>query len=73
MTEMTHTLTFKYSPDDIVALIKADIAKRTAAKPLGESIVYFSIDAKEDPGDWRAEYPVCYVLGGATATVKVSE
>jgi hypothetical protein len=72
MPEVTNTVTFKYTKEDIANLVKADVAKRLTAKQLGECHVYFAIDAEEDPTDWRAEYPLSHVLGGATASVMVT-
>lgn len=35
-----------------------------------EGKVRFRVDGQDDPDDWRAEYPLTYVLVGAEATVK---
>jgi hypothetical protein len=63
---------FTYSPEDIEKLIVEDVKRQLDTKELPKfGKVHFNVDGKEDPTDWRAEYPMSYVL--TKATIEVTE
>jgi hypothetical protein len=61
---------FTYTPEDIEKLIVEDVKKQLDTKGLPKiGKVHFSIDGKNDPTDWRAEFPLSYYLTSATIEV----
>ncbi len=73
MPEKSLTHNFKYTVEDIKNLIKSDIAKQLGNKtiPIIDYSIRFNIDMEDQPGDYRAEYPLSPVFKGASANVKV--
>lgn len=73
MPTKTVTHNFSYTVDDIKNLIKADIARQLKRDtiPIINYSIGFRVEAKEDPTDWRAEYPLSHEFAGAQASVEV--
>lgn len=73
MPSKTLTHNFEYTKEDIMNLIKGDIARqlKMATIPIIKYNIYFNITMEEDPSDWRAEYDLTPTFKGASAKVEV--
>lgn len=63
---------FKYSPEDIVNLIKSDVAKRLGMEtiPIIDYSIIFEVGKEDIKGDWLSQYTRKPIFKGALVTLE---